>query len=121
MDWKQLERDVDSIVGAAFGELVRHAPMTSSGTVDTTRPAADIRGVLHTPAAAGAISLGAGMMTTLSASEGALVIERAAYPDRVFKSKDKIRGLELSGQPWWEVKTINDRFSSIIVLVLNQV
>lgn len=120
MDWKQVERDVDSIVGAAFGELVRHAPMTSSGTVDTTRPAADIRGILHVPTAPGVVSFGAGMQMSMTASEGALVIERAAYPDRVFKAKDKIRGLELPGQPWWEVKSVNDRFSSIIVLVLNQ-
>lgn len=120
MDWKQIEAAADAAVIGQFGELVRHSPMTSSGVADTTRPVAEIRGLLHTPAAAGAISLGAGMMTTLSASEGALVIERAKYPSTVFKAKDKIRGLELAGTPLWEVKSVNDRFSSIVVLVLNQ-
>lgn len=120
MNWRELEAATDVAVIGAFSETVRHAPMTSSGTVDSTRPAQDIKGVLHTPAAAGAISLGSGMMTTLSASEGALVVNRADYPSIVFKAKDKIRGLELPGMPWWEVKTVNDRFSSILVLVLNQ-
>lgn len=121
MDWKALEAAVDAAVIAAFGETVRHHPMTSSGTVDATRPVADLKAILHTPAAAGAISLGSGIMTTLSSSEGALVVERAAYPNIVFKPKDRIRGLEFSGSVFWEVKTINDRFPSILVLVLNQV
>jgi hypothetical protein len=120
MDWKSIEAAADAAVIAAFGETVRHHPMTSSGAADATRPVADIRGILHTPAAAGAISLGSGIITTLSASEGALVVNRADYPTTVFKQKDKIRGLELPGQPWWEIKTVNDRFSSILVLVLNQ-
>ena len=121
MDWKQIEAVVDAAVCSAFGEQVRHSPMTSSGTADPSRPVQVIRGVLHTPAAAGAISLGNGFMTTLSSSEGALVVERAAYPTIVFRAKDRIRGLDLPGQPLWEVKTVNDRFSSIWVLVLNQV
>lgn len=118
-NWKALEAVNDRMVLGAYDELVRHSPM-KSGVADPARPAAEIRGVLHTPAAAGTISLGNGMMTTLSASEGALVINRADYPDRVFAKLDKIRGLETPGQPWWEIKTVNDRFSSIIVLVLNQ-
>ena len=53
MDWKAMEAACDQAVFGAFGETVRHAPMTASGTVDTTRPALDIKGVLHTPAAVG--------------------------------------------------------------------
>lgn len=121
MDWKTLEAAVDAAVIRAFGEDVRHSPMTPSGTADPSRPVQVIRGVLHTPAAAGAISLGPGMVTTLAASEGALVVERAAYPMIVFRGGDRIRGLDLPGQPLWEVKTVNDRFSSVWVLVLSQV
>lgn len=120
MDWKKLEAATDLAVLGAFGELVRHSPLTSSGTVDSTRPLQDIRAVLHTPNPAGTINIGNGLTTTLSAAEAALVINRADYPGIVFKAKDKIRGLELPGQPWWEVKTVNDRYSSVIILALNQ-
>ena len=119
MSWHELEAAADAAVIGAFSETVRHSPM-KSGVVDPARPAAEIRAVLHTPAAAGTISLGNGMMTTLSASEGALVVNRADYPDRIFRQGDKVRGMEMPGMPWWEVKTVNDRFHSILVLVLNQ-
>ncbi|MGE8103555.1 hypothetical protein ACQKP1_07660 [Allorhizobium sp. NPDC080224] len=120
MDWKKLEAATDLAVLGAFSELVRHAPMTSSGTIDSTRPAQDIQGVLHTPTPAGTINIGNGLTTTVSAAEAALVVNRADYPGIVFKAKDRIRGSELTGQPWWEVKTVNDRYSSVIILALNQ-
>lgn len=119
MDWRAIETTTDRVVVRAFGELVRHAPM-KSGAADPARQAADIRGVLHTPAAKGSFSLGGGFLITLSASEGALVINRDDHPGRIFRQGDKVRGLDLPGQPWWEVKTVNDRFSSILVLVLNE-
>ena len=115
-----MEAAADAAVVGGFSELVRHAPMTSSGTVDTSRPAQEIRAVLHTPNPVGTINIGNGLTTTFAAAEAALVINRADYPTIVFKTKDKIRGLDLPGQPWWEVKNVNDRFSSIIILSLNQ-
>ena len=119
VNWRALEAACDAKVVAGYSELVRHSPM-KNGVADPTRTAREIRGLLHTPAAAGAVSLGDGMMTTLAASEGALVVERAAYADVAFAVKDKIRALELPGTPAWEVRIINDRFSSIVVLVLTQ-
>ena len=121
MNWKALEAATDKAVLSTFGELVRHAPMNPSGKPDTTRSTRDIRGVLHTPTPAGTINLANGIVTTISASESALAINRADYPDLVLKQRDRIRGLELPGQPWWEVKTVNDRFSGVIVVALNQV
>lgn len=121
MNWKQLEAATDVAVLGAFSELVRHAPMTSGGTVDSTRPLQDIRAVLHTPTPAGTISLANNIVTTFAAAEGALVVNRANYPGIVFRARDRIRGLELPGQPWWEVKAVNDRFSGVIILTLNQV
>ena len=120
MSWHELEAAADAAVIGGFSELVRHAPMTSSGTVDTTRPVADIKGVLHTPNPVGTINIGNGLTTTFAAAEGALVVQRADYPDRVFRARDKIRGLELPGLPWWEVKNVNDRYTSIVILALNQ-
>jgi len=119
-NWKQLEAIGDRLVLGGNDELVRHAPMTSSGTVDSSRPIADIRGVLHTPNPAGTINIGNGLTTTLSAAEAALVVNRALYPTTIFKARDKIRGLELPGLPWWEGKTVNDRFSGIVVVALTQ-
>jgi hypothetical protein len=118
--WKHLEALSDRMVLGAYDELVRHAPMTSSGTSDSTRPIQDIRGVLHTPTPVGTISLGNNLVTTFAAAEAALVINRADYPNIVFRVRDRIRGLELPGVLWWEVKSINDRFSSVIILALNQ-
>lgn len=120
MDWKKLEAATDLAVLGAFSELVRHSPMTSTGAVDSTRPIQDIRAVLHTPTPAGTISLANNIVTTFAAAEGALVVNRAQYPAIVFRARDRIRGSELTGQPWWEVKTVNDRYSSVIILALNQ-
>lgn len=118
--WKSLEALNDRMVLGANDELVRHSPMTSSGTLDTSRPIQDIRAVLHTPNPAGTINIGNGLTTTLAAAEAALVVNRADYPSIVFKARDRFRGLELPGQPWWECKTVNDRFPSIVILALNQ-
>jgi len=121
VDWKTIEAAADAAVLGAFGEEVRHHPMTSSGTIDTTRPVQLFRAVLHTPHPAGTISLGNNLVTTFTSAEAALVVNRADYPSMVFKVKDKIKGMDLPGQPFWEIKTINDRFSSILILALNQV
>lgn len=117
--WRALEAGVDRTIGAAFDEAVRHFPQ-KNGAVDTSRPIQDIRGILHTPSPEGTINIAAGMVTNLAAAEAALVVQRALYPTVVFKKLDKIRGNDLPGTPFWEVKNVNDRFSSIIVLTLNQ-
>lgn len=120
VDWRALEAKADKTIVASFGEDVRHHPM-SKGVADTGRPVQELRGVLHTPSPEGTINIGAGLVTTMAAAEAALVIERAEYPDVVFRKDDKIRGTSLPGEPWWIVKNINDRYSSILILALNQV
>jgi len=120
VDWRALEAKVDRTIGATFGEEVRHHPM-NKGVADTGRPVRTLRGVLHTPSPEGTINIGAGIVTSLAAAEAGLVVQRAEYPDVVFRKDDKIRGIDLPGQPWWQIKYVNDRYSSILVLVLNQV
>lgn len=120
-NWRELEALTDRIVGDAFGEAVRHFPKTSNGASDSSRAIQNITGILHTPSPAGTINLGSGMVTTLAASESALVIVRTKYPDVTFKVKDTIRGISRPGEPSWEIKSVGSRYSSIIVLVLNQV
>ena len=119
MDWRALEAATDSAVIGAFDEEVRHLPQ-KNGTADPGRPVTNIRGVLHTPSPEGTINIGAGVVTNMAASESALVVQRSAYPGVVFRKLDIIRGNDLSGTPLWEIKTVNDRYSSIVVLTLNQ-
>ena len=119
MDWKAIEAACDQAVIGAFGEMVRHVPI-SNGKADPDRAAAEIRGVLHTPTIDGTISLGNGIVTTFSGAESALVINRADFPDLVLRKRDRIVGTELPGEPTWEIKAVNDRFSGILVVALNQ-
>jgi hypothetical protein len=119
VDWRAIEARVDQKIGATFGEEVRHLPQ-KSGTADTGRPVQNIRGVLHTPSPEGTINIAAGLVSTMASAEAALVVQRADYPTIVFKKLDIIRGNSLPGMPLWEVKNVNDRFSSIIILTLNQ-
>lgn len=119
MDWKAIEAACDQAVFGAFDEDCRHLPQ-KNGTADPGRPVTNLRGVLHTPSPEGTINIGNGLTTTMAASESALVVQRSQYPGVVFKKLDIIRGNDLPGTPLWEVKNVNDRFSSIIILALNQ-
>lgn len=119
MDWQSIEAAVDAAVFGAFAELVRHAPM-KNGTADPSRPLTDLMAILHSPSVDGSISLGNGMITTVSASAHALVISRAAYPNIVLRSKDKVRATARPGSPWYEVSKISDRHSGIIILELTE-
>jgi len=119
VDWRILEAKADRTVGTTFGEEVRHLPQ-KNGTADPGRPVTNLHGVLHTPSPEGTINIGAGVVTNMAASEAALVIERADLSAVIFRKGDVIRGNELPGTPLWEVKAVNDRYTSIIVLSLNQ-
>ena len=119
VDWRALEAKVDKMICATFGEEVRHLPQ-KNGTADPSRPVTDLCGVLHTPSPEGTINIGAGVITNMAASEAALVVQRADLGAVIFRKGDVIRGSDLPGTPLWEIKNVNDRFSSIVVLTLNQ-
>lgn len=120
MDWRALEAATDAVVVRAFSEPVRLS-FLKNGTPDPARPARDIQAVVHHPNAEGSISIGNGIITTLSAAGSALVIERAAYPGIVLKAGDRVRASNVAGVlVWYEVKSVSDRFSSILVANLNE-
>lgn len=120
MDWRALEAAGDAIVVRAFSEPVRLS-FLKNGTIDPDRPAQNIEAVVHHPNAEGSVSLGGGMITMLSASGAALVIERAAYPGIILEAKDRVRASNATGVlVWYEVKSVSDRFSSILVAELNE-
>lgn len=120
VNWRIIEAKVDKTIGDTFGEEVRHFPYKKDGTVDSSRPITTIRGVLHTPSPEGTINIGESIVTNMAASEGALVVQRADMGAVIFRPKDVIQGIDLPGDPRWEIKTVNDRYSSIVVLTLNQ-
>ena len=113
-----MEAATDVAVLGSFDESVRHLPQ-KNGTADPGRAVQNIRGVLHTPKPAGTINIGEGIVTTFAAAEAELVLNRADLPTITFKAGDVIRGNDLPGTPLWEIKTVNDRYSSIITLALN--
>ncbi len=113
MDWRALERSVDGIVGAAFGESVRLS-FLAGGTVDPDRAAVTCRGILYV----GADAVAAGFNVKYSAAAAALVIDRSAYTGPMPKAGDKVRALERTGQPWFEVKSVNDRHSNLLIAEL---
>lgn len=117
MDWKALEAMGDRIVIGAYAEAVVHRPL-KNGSSDPSRPQQSIKGVLHAPNADGTVSLGNGMITTIATTETALVINRADYPTIDIRQNDEFRATDMPGQPFYEVKRISDRFSSIIVVHL---
>jgi hypothetical protein len=120
MDWRALEAATDAIVVRAFAEPVRLSFM-KNGSPDPARPLQNIDAVVHHPNADGAVSIGNGMITTLSTSGAALVIERAEYPDIVLKTGDRVRASSATGSyAWYEVANVSDRFSSILVAELNE-
>lgn len=119
MNWLALEAMTDRIIGNAFGEQVRHSPI-KNGVADSSRPLQDIRAILHHPSVDGAVSLGNGMVTTISASQHALVVDRSLYPGIVIKSGDRVRANARPSTPWFEVKSVSDRHSGVLIVTLNE-
>lgn len=117
MDWKAIEAMTDKIVLGAFGETVLHRPL-KNGSSDPSRPQQSIRGVLHAPNADGTVSLGNGIITTIATTETALAINRADYPSIDIRQGDEFQATDMPGQPYYEVKRISSRFSSIVVVHL---
>jgi len=119
MDWRELERTVDSIVGGAFSEAVRLS-FLKNGTADPARPLVDIEAILLT-GGDDSFAPGNGFRARLSAGQGEIVINRSAYTGSMPKTGDRARATDRAGMPWFEVATVSDRYSNLLVLSLNQV
>lgn len=117
MDWRDLERGVDDIMRRSFGEQVRLSFM-ANGDVDPARPMLEIRAIL---AVAGdrTVTL-AGMQIPVSAEPAQLFIDRNTYSGPAPKAGDHVRANDRTGQPWFEVRSVSDRYSNLLVLSLNQ-
>ncbi len=115
--WRKLERSLDSRVNRLFGETVRHSPQ-KSGKSDPSRVISDIRAVLHF-GGDDSFSAGTGLRARLNAGEAELVLNRADHPDLKILPGDLIRATDRQNE-WFEVKSISDRYSGLIVASLNQ-
>ncbi len=125
-NWRDLEAKADQATGRLFGERVRLSFM-KNGVPDPSRPAIDITAILHSGGDHSAV-IGAGFTTWLAAGKAELVIDRSRYVDPLNphialptpRKLDKVRGLDRIGMPWWEVATVSDRYSNLLVLALTE-
>lgn len=121
MDWRALESGVDGIIGASFGEGVRLSFM-ANGRPDPSRLAIDVKAILHVEGDVSRTADGSGgYATRVAAGMGELVIDRSKYIGPPLRQGDKVRASDRAGAPWFEVATVHDRFSNIIVYALTQI
>lgn len=105
-----LRTELTGAVDEAFGETVLHHPLASGG-VDPERPVSSLVVVLRTGARSDALgrSREKEVRIGVNASGGYLRIDRALYPDLIVRAGDKIRAMERTGQPWFEILSVDDR------------
>lgn len=124
VNFHNLERMIDRVVGSTFSEKVKFIPQTKNGgRSDNERPPQDISGVLHFPDEQGEVDfrLGdsrSGVDSKITGVDAAFVIERSEYPNLSVLKGDLMRGLDAPGQPWFSVVKVNTNLSSIIVVNL---
>lgn len=117
MDWRELEAAVDETVADHFGEQVRLS-FLKNGSADPARPQWTGRAILH---AGGDDSYAAGgtYRTRLNAGQAELVLDRS-YEGPALVANDIVRAIDRDGQPRWEVASISDRYSNLLVASLTQ-
>lgn len=122
MDWRALEARVDKAMTRAFGEQVRLSFM-KGGRADPDRGQLVVRGVLHTGGNDSfplSMTDGQSFRTRLAAGQAELFLNRSEYGGPAFEPGDSVRALDRAGQPRWEVASISDRYSHLIVVSLTE-
>lgn len=118
VNWRKLEAMVDQKIGQSYGESVRLSFMKGQ-VADPAKPMIDIGAVLHV---GGDDSRAPGPTGTyrsrLSLGEAELFLDRSTYSGPVPKEGDKIRANDRDGKPWFEVASVSDRYSNLIVIKL---
>ncbi|WP_435656911.1 hypothetical protein [Brucella pituitosa] len=121
-NWRKLEAMVDQKIGLSYGESVRLSFMKGQ-VADPARPMIEVpTAVLHV---GGDDSHAPGPTGTyrsrLSLSEAELFLDRSTYNGPMPQAGDKVRANDREGKPWFEVATVSDRYSNLIVLKLGHV
>lgn len=117
-DWRALEAKVDRKIVSTFGESVRLS-FLKDGVVDPDRPLVDITAILRV-GGDDSFTLGSGFRTRLSAGTGELVIDRSAYTGSPTRTGDRVRANDREGRPWFEVYSVSDRYTNLLVLSLGE-
>jgi hypothetical protein len=118
-DWRNLERKIDGIEARRWGETVRLSFFDRDGRSDPDRQQTEIRAILHV-AGDVAVQPGPGFNTRLATGTAELIIDRSTYAGPPIRTKDSVRAIERDGAPLFDVRTIGDRFSNLLVLSLGQ-
>lgn len=122
-NWRDLEEAADQlVVGGVFSESVRLSFMRD-GAMDPDRALVEIDALL---AAGGddAQAIGTGddrLRARLTLGEAELFIDRSTYAGPLPRKGDRVRANDRPGQPWFEVASVSDRYSNLIVLTLGMV
>jgi hypothetical protein len=117
MDWRKLERAADLAVLGSFSENVRLS-FFKSAMPDPTRAAVEVRALLHVGGDDSPSSGSDGMRTRLVAGKAELFLDRSTYTGPTLRKDDKVRALDRTGQPWFMVASVSDRYTNLMVLSL---
>lgn len=115
-NWRELEAKVDQTTARLFSERVRLS-FLKNGVVDPDRAAVDINAILHC-GGDDSFQPGTGYRTRLSAGKAELVIDRSTYTGPMPRKSDRVRAYERGTSVWFEVLTVSDRYSNLLVLSL---
>ncbi len=120
----QLRDRVVGLVDHRLAEPVELHPMNSDGQRDTDRDVVEFEAILrvgdgrpHGPT--GGIS--GSWASKIEAGKAKLSVDRAAYPDLIFRKGDRLKAVSRKGEPWFELDKANDRMQPRLVLELNEV
>lgn len=124
VNWREREAATDRIVSrpAHAGETVRLSFM-KDGTVDPDRQMVEIVAILAT-GGDDSKPMGDGndrFRSRLSLGQAELFIDRDTYAGPMLRKGDKVRANDRTGKPWFEVATVSDRYSNLLVLTLGEV
>lgn len=116
--WQDLEARLDGVVFGRFGEQVRLS-FLKNGEVDPDRQAADLVGVLAV--GSDEIERIPGRNVAVAAGFAKLILDGSTYAGPLVRAGDRVRANERAGQPWFEVRAVEDRHSNLIILALSEV
>ncbi|WP_274626569.1 hypothetical protein [Arvimicrobium flavum] len=116
----ELRQMVTATIDTLFAERVLLSFLNKE-RVDESRPAREISAklVLGVESADGLFEgRRQGDVVAITGRRSQLFIDRTAYPDLMVRKGDKVRALEMAGQPWFAVSSVDGRHPSRLVLEL---
>lgn len=108
---RALREELMEEVDDAWAETLRHLPL-SSGREDLAREKVEFTAVVRTgDRETERMNFGRGnnARSGIAAAGGHLRVDRSAFPDLKLKKGDKLVALERTGEPVFEVLTVDDR------------